>query len=57
MALPFMGATIIFQCCSQYLPDTFPAYAASANGTVYVVRGFKGFGFPYEKLGYGWKNS
>ncbi|KGO40796.1 Major facilitator superfamily domain, general substrate transporter [Penicillium expansum] len=63
IALPLMGATIIFQCCSQYLLDTFPVYAASANGAVYIVRGFTGFGFPlfspvmYEKLGYGWGNS
>ncbi|CAI7583387.1 unnamed protein product [Penicillium glandicola] len=63
IALPLMGATIIFQCCSQYLLDTFPVYAASANGAVYIVRGFTGFGFPlfspvmYAKLGYGWGNS
>jgi MFS family permease len=63
IALPLMGATIIFQCCSQYLLDTFPVYAASANGAVYIVRGLTGFGFPlfspamYETLGYGWGNS
>ncbi|KAJ5576427.1 Major facilitator superfamily domain general substrate transporter [Penicillium sp. DV-2018c] len=63
IALPLMGATIIFQCCSAYLLDTFPVYAASANGAVYIVRGFTGFGFPlfspemYAKLGYGWGNT
>ncbi|CAG7921517.1 unnamed protein product [Penicillium olsonii] len=63
IALPLMGATIIFQCVSAYLLDTFPIYAASANGAVYIVRGLTGFGFPlfspemYAKLGYGWGNS
>jgi hypothetical protein len=63
IALPLMGATIIFQCCSAYLLDTFPVYAASANGAVYIVRGLTGFGFPlfspemYAKLGYGWGNT
>lgn len=63
IALPLMGATIIFQCVSAYLLDTFPVYAASANGAVYIVRGLTGFGFPlfspemYAKLGYGWGNT
>ena len=63
IALPLMGATIIFQCVSAYLLDAFPIYAASANGAVYIVRGLTGFGFPlfspemYAKLGYGWGNS
>ncbi|CAI7635646.1 unnamed protein product [Penicillium pancosmium] len=63
IALPLMGATIVFQCVSAYLLDTFPLYAASANGTVYILRGLTGFGFPlfspemYATLGYGWGNS
>ncbi|KAJ6004171.1 hypothetical protein N7522_005816 [Penicillium canescens] len=63
IALPLMGATIIFQCVSAYLLDTFPVYAASANGAVYIVRGLTGFGFPlfspemYATLGCGWGNT
>ncbi|KAJ5109924.1 hypothetical protein N7532_002569 [Penicillium argentinense] len=63
IVLPLMGATIVFQCVSAYLLDTFPLYAASANGTVYILRGLSGFGFPlfgpemYSSLGYGWGNS
>lgn len=63
IALPLMGATIVFQCVSAYLLDTFPVYAASANGAVYILRGLTGFGFPllspemYSALGYGWGNS
>ncbi|OKP01361.1 hypothetical protein PENSUB_7351 [Penicillium subrubescens] len=63
IALPLMGATIVFQCVSAYLLDTFPVYAASANGAVYILRGLTGFGFPlfspemYSSLGYGWGNS
>lgn len=63
IAFPLMGATIVFQCVTAYLLDTFPLYAASANGTVYILRGLTGFGFPlfspkmYSALGYGWGNS
>ncbi|KAJ5600948.1 hypothetical protein N7450_002015 [Penicillium hetheringtonii] len=46
IALPLMGATIVFQCVTAYLLDTFPLHAASANGTVYILRGLTGFGFP-----------
>lgn len=63
IALPLMGATIVFQGVTAYLMDTYPTYAASANGTVYILRGLTGFGFPlfspnmYSSLGYGWGNS
>lgn len=64
IALPLMGSTVIFQCVSAYLLDTFTGtYAASASGAVYVLRGLAGFGFPlfaqqmYSRLGYGWGNS
>lgn len=63
VALPLMGATIVFQGVSAYLMDTYPTYAASANGTVYILRGLTGFGFPlfspqmFANLGYGWGNS
>ncbi|OJK00483.1 hypothetical protein ASPACDRAFT_1880798 [Aspergillus aculeatus ATCC 16872] len=63
IALPLMGATIIFQCTNAYLLETYSVYAASANGGVYILRGLTGFGFPlfsppmYRALGYGWGNS
>lgn len=63
VALPLLGSTVIFQCTSAYLLDTFTIYAASANGAVYLLRGLAAFGFPlfsppmYSALGYGWGNS
>ncbi|OJI90636.1 hypothetical protein ASPTUDRAFT_114205 [Aspergillus tubingensis CBS 134.48] len=63
IALPLMGATVIFQCTSAYLLEAYSVYGASANGGVYILRGLTGFGFPlfspvmYRVLGYGWGNS
>ena len=63
IALPLAGATIIFQCTSAYLLETFTVYAASSYGAVFFLRGLTGFGFPlfapfmYRSLGYGWGNS
>lgn len=63
IALPLLGATVVFQCVNAYLLDTYPVHAASASGCVYILRGLAGFGFPlfsptmYLNLGYGWGNS
>ncbi|OOG01135.1 hypothetical protein ASPCADRAFT_159756 [Aspergillus carbonarius ITEM 5010] len=63
IALPLMGATVIFQCTNAYLLEAYSVYGASANGGVYILRGLTGFGFPmfspimYQVLGYGWGNS
>ncbi|PWY81857.1 MFS general substrate transporter [Aspergillus heteromorphus CBS 117.55] len=63
IALPLMGATVIFQCTNAYLLEAYSVFGASANGGVYILRGLTGFGFPmfspvmYKALGYGWGNS
>ena len=63
IALFAMGAMICFQYTTAYRYEAFTLYAASATGAVYILRGFKAFGFPifgprmFETLGYGWSAS
>ncbi len=62
-ALFCMGTIISFQCIQGFLVDTYTRYAASAVGSVTVMRSLAGFGFPlwapylYDRLDYGWGNT
>jgi MFS family permease len=58
-----IGVITGFQCIQTYIVDTYTTFAASAVGSVAVLRSLAGFGFPlfapymYDKLHYGWGNS
>ncbi|KAF4896219.1 Efflux pump vrtL [Colletotrichum fructicola] len=68
--LPNLGAVLFsagvivgFQGIQAFLVDTYTRYAASAIGSVMVLRSVAGFGFPlfapalYHRLDYGWGNT
>ena len=58
-----MGVIMIMQCVNTYIVDAYPLYAASAIGTVTLVRNIPGTCFPlfapslYDRLGFGWGNT
>jgi multidrug resistance protein len=58
-----VGVITGFQCIQTYIVDAYTTFAASAVGSVAVMRSLAGFGFPlfapymYDKLHYGWGNS
>jgi multidrug resistance protein len=58
-----VGVITGFQCIQTYIVDAYTTFAASAVGSVAVLRSLAGFGFPlfapymYDKLHYGWGNS
>lgn len=52
-----------YQCIQAYVLDCYPVYAASANGSLTVLRCIAGFSFPlfapamYRGFGYGWTST
>lgn len=68
--LPDLGVTLFstaiivgYQCIQAYVIDCYPVYAASAMGSLTVLRSLGGFVFPavapalYRALGYGWAST
>ena len=60
MTIYSCGVIIIYQGIQAYALDTYPIYAASAMGSLSVMRAISGFVFPllgpimFRHLGYGW---
>ncbi|KAF4540624.1 Lactonohydrolase [Lasiodiplodia theobromae] len=68
--LPNLGVTLFstgiivgYQCIQAYVIDCYPVYAASAMGSLTLLRSAGGFVFPevapalYRALGYGWAST
>lgn len=57
------GLIIGYQCIQAYVLDCYPVYAASAVGSLTVLRSITGCVFPlfapalYRALGYGWTST
>ena len=57
------GLIVCYQCIYAYMLDCYPTYAASAIGSLTVLRAIAGCVFPlfgpllYRKLGYGWAST
>ena len=55
-----IGTMINIQCIQTYVTDAYQLFAASALGSIAVLRSIAGFGFPlfaptlFKQLGYGW---
>lgn len=58
-----LGLVVGYQCIQAYVLDCYPVYAASAIGSLAVLRSIAGCVFPlfapalYRSLGYGWTST
>ena len=63
MMIYCIGLIVGFQCIQAYILDTYTLYAASAIGSLSILRAVSGFVFPllgplmFRRFGYGWAST